>query len=113
MGTVTRKELATREVDGKPYAGPRIEGRRDFGYGLETALAETIDNTITAVEKSTSAIFDTPHRIKSCASGNAASNDLAATAGCLTLDHIKLFSMNAWLTPMAVRAVWAGDHEID
>lgn len=113
MGTVTSKELATREVDAKPYAVPRIDGRRDIGYGLESAFAEIISNTITAVEQSSSAIFDTPQRIKSWASGNAARNDLAATARCLMLDHIKLFSMNTRLTPMAVRAVGAGNHEID
>ena len=38
----------TREVDATPYAASLIEGHRDFGYNLETALADIIDNAITA-----------------------------------------------------------------
>lgn len=43
---VTR--LETRHVDATPYAASLIEGHRDFGYTLETALADIIDNSITA-----------------------------------------------------------------
>jgi hypothetical protein len=38
----------TRQVDATPYAAALIEGHRDFGYSLETALADVIDNAITA-----------------------------------------------------------------
>jgi hypothetical protein len=37
-----------REVDATPYAAALIEGHRDFGYNLETALADVIDNSISA-----------------------------------------------------------------
>ncbi len=37
-----------REVDATPYAASLIEGHRDFGYSLETALADVIDNSISA-----------------------------------------------------------------
>jgi hypothetical protein len=37
-----------REVSAAPYASALIEGHRDFGYNLETALADIIDNSITA-----------------------------------------------------------------
>lgn len=40
--------LATRDVDATPFAASLIEGHRDFGYSLETALADIIDNAITA-----------------------------------------------------------------
>ncbi|MDP3515677.1 MAG: ATP-binding protein [Pseudohongiella sp.] len=40
--------LTIREVDATPYASSLIEGHRDFGYNLETALADVIDNSITA-----------------------------------------------------------------
>lgn len=58
MGTVTRNKLETREVDATPYAASLIEGHRDFGYSLETALADIIDNAITAgARTATLAIF--------------------------------------------------------
>ena len=41
-------KIATRMVDATPYAASLIEGYRDFGYNLETALADIIDNAITA-----------------------------------------------------------------
>lgn len=37
-----------REVDAPPYAAALVEGFRDFGYSLETALADVIDNSISA-----------------------------------------------------------------
>tara|TARA_R100000656_G_scaffold67910_2_gene51352 strand:- start:4568 stop:6070 length:1503 start_codon:yes stop_codon:yes gene_type:complete len=37
-----------REVDATPYASALIEGHRDFGYSLETALSDVIDNSISA-----------------------------------------------------------------
>lgn len=37
-----------REVDATPYAASLIEGHRDFGYTLETALADVIDNSVSA-----------------------------------------------------------------
>lgn len=40
-----------RQVDATPHAASLIEGHRDFGYSLETALADIIDNSITAGAK--------------------------------------------------------------
>ena len=37
-----------RQVDAIPHAASLIEGLRDFGYSLETSLADIIDNSITA-----------------------------------------------------------------
>lgn len=37
-----------REINAAPYASSLIEGHRDFGYNLETALADIVDNAITA-----------------------------------------------------------------
>lgn len=37
-----------RFVDATPYASSLIEGHRDFGYSLKTALADIIDNSISA-----------------------------------------------------------------
>jgi hypothetical protein len=38
----------SRQVDAIPHAASLIEGMRDFGYTLDTALADIIDNSITA-----------------------------------------------------------------
>ena len=40
--------LNTRAVDVPPHPASLIEGHRDFGYSLETALADLIDNSISA-----------------------------------------------------------------
>lgn len=48
-----------RHVDASPYASSLIEGHRDFGYSLETAIADIIDNSITANAKNVSIIVDT------------------------------------------------------
>ena len=40
--------LNTRALDVPPHAASLIEGHRDFGYSLETALADLIDNSISA-----------------------------------------------------------------
>ena len=37
-----------RKVNAPPYAAALVEGHRDFGYSLETALADIVDNAITA-----------------------------------------------------------------
>lgn len=39
---------AKRQADAAPHAASLIEGMRDFGYTLETALADVIDNSVTA-----------------------------------------------------------------
>ena len=52
-------KLSTRTIDATPYAASLIEGHRDFGYCLETALADIIDNAITAGAESTQLIADT------------------------------------------------------
>ena len=52
-------EHIVREVDATPYAASLIEGHRDFGYKLETALADIIDNAITAGARTVELIADT------------------------------------------------------
>ena len=37
-----------RHADATPFASSLIEGLRDFGYSLETSLADIVDNSITA-----------------------------------------------------------------
>lgn len=48
-----------REVDATPHAAALVEGHRDFGYTLETALADIIDNAITAGAQTVKLIADT------------------------------------------------------
>lgn len=47
------------EVDLPPHAASLIEGLRDFGYSLETSLADIIDNSITASAKRIDVLADT------------------------------------------------------
>ncbi|TCV75998.1 ATP-binding protein [Neorhizobium sp. S3-V5DH] len=42
----------TRTADATPHAAALIEGLRDIGYSLETAISDVIDNSITANAKS-------------------------------------------------------------
>lgn len=51
--------MITREVDATPHASALIEGRRDFGYSLDTALADIIDNSISAGATEVSLIAET------------------------------------------------------
>ncbi len=41
-------KMSIKTVEAAPRASALIEGMRDFGYSLETALADIIDNSITA-----------------------------------------------------------------
>src|SRR5690349_16399310 len=43
--------MAPRTADVTPIAASLIEGLRDIGYSLETALADIIDNAVTAGAK--------------------------------------------------------------
>jgi hypothetical protein len=52
-------KLETRDVDATPYAASLIEGHRDFGYTLETALSDIIDNSITAGARTVELIANT------------------------------------------------------
>ncbi|WP_100638948.1 ATP-binding protein [Marinobacter salexigens] len=54
-----KKAYPVREVDAAPYAAALIEGHRDFGYSLETALADVIDNSISAGAKTIQLIAST------------------------------------------------------
>ncbi len=58
MRDASNRKLTTREVDATPYAASLIEGHRDFGYRLETALADIIDNAITAGARTVELIAD-------------------------------------------------------
>ncbi len=53
------RKHTVREVDATPYAASLIEGHRDFGYSLETALADIIDNAITAGAQKVELVADT------------------------------------------------------
>ena len=56
---MNQNSIKIRNVDATPYAASLIEGHRDFGYSLETALADIIDNAITAHAQSVKLIADT------------------------------------------------------
>ncbi len=45
---VIERMSSTSTADATPHAASLIEGMRDFGYTLETAMADVIDNSITA-----------------------------------------------------------------
>lgn len=53
------ERAALRRVDATPYAASLIEGLRDFGYSLETSLADIIDNSITAGAQEIHLVTDT------------------------------------------------------
>lgn len=59
MENAANPKPKTRDVDATPYAASLIEGHRDFGYSLETALADIIDNAITAGARTVELIADT------------------------------------------------------
>ncbi|MDZ4056808.1 MAG: ATP-binding protein, partial [Polynucleobacter sp.] len=54
-----------RRADATPHAAALIEGLRDIGYSLETAISDIIDNSITAkaqmVDVFTDASAQYPH----------------------------------------------------
>lgn len=52
-------QLITREVDATPHASALVEGHRDFGYSLDTALADIIDNSISAGATEVSLVAET------------------------------------------------------
>ncbi len=43
-----QEQLIPRRADATPHAASLIEGLRDIGYSLETAISDVIDNSITA-----------------------------------------------------------------
>src|SRR5690606_12363527 len=48
-----------RRADATPHAAALIEGLRDVGYSLETALSDIIDNSITAGARRIQILTDT------------------------------------------------------
>jgi hypothetical protein len=52
-------EPGKRQVDATPFASSLIEGHRDIGYSIETAIADIIDNSITAKASRVDIIADT------------------------------------------------------
>lgn len=56
---VQEEKLAKRQADATPHAASLIEGMRDFGYTLETAMADIIDNSITAQASSVEIVAET------------------------------------------------------
>lgn len=48
LKTMPNFQNQVRKVNAPPYAAALVEGHRDFGYSLETALADIVDNAITA-----------------------------------------------------------------
>ena len=59
MKTISNFQNQVREVDTPPYAAALVEGHRDFGYSLETALADIVDNAITAEAGIVNLVADT------------------------------------------------------
>ncbi len=60
MSTMTlSKKPEARYIDAAPYASALIEGHRDFGYSLKTALADIIDNSISASADRVRLVVDT------------------------------------------------------
>lgn len=57
MNTAVEPEV--RYVDATPFASSLIEGHRDIGYSIETAIADIIDNSITAKARRVDIIADT------------------------------------------------------
>lgn len=51
--------FASQEIELPPHAASLIEGLRDFGYSLETSLADIVDNSITAEAKRIDVFADT------------------------------------------------------
>ncbi len=49
----------TRRADATPHAAALIEGLRDIGYSLETAISDIIDNSITAGARSVRIVTET------------------------------------------------------
>lgn len=60
-----KETVATRRADATPHAASLIEGLRDIGYSLETAISDIIDNSITAsaqrIQLVTEAYSDEPY----------------------------------------------------
>ncbi|MDP3600960.1 MAG: ATP-binding protein [Bosea sp. (in: a-proteobacteria)] len=50
---------ATRRADATPHASALIEGLRDIGYSLETAVSDIIDNSVTAAARRIELITET------------------------------------------------------
>lgn len=55
----TSLEPTVRYVDATPFASSLIEGHRDIGYSIETAIADILDNSITAQARRIDIIADT------------------------------------------------------
>ncbi len=53
------EKTASRRADATPHAASLIEGLRDIGYSLETAISDIIDNSITAGARSLRIITET------------------------------------------------------
>lgn len=52
-------KISKRQADATPYAASLIEGMRDFGYTLETAMADIVDNSVTAGATKVEILADT------------------------------------------------------
>jgi len=46
-----KENTIARWADATPHAAALIEGLRDIGYSLETAIADIVDNSITAAAR--------------------------------------------------------------
>jgi len=62
---MAEETVASRRADATPHAAALIEGLRDIGYSLETAISDIIDNSITAgarrIEIATETSSDDPY----------------------------------------------------
>lgn len=59
MDQISHIRRVDREVDATPHAAALIEGHRDFGYNLQTALADIIDNSVSAGARQVELVADT------------------------------------------------------
>ena len=59
MNQVASPSSANWEIDAKPYASALVEGHRNFGYSLETALSDIVDDSISAGERNVNVVAET------------------------------------------------------
>lgn len=83
----------SRFVDATPFASSLIEGHRDFGYDLKTAIADVIDNSISATANHIHLRIDTVSETPSLA---IADNGVGMTEAEL-IEAMRLGSKNPFL----------------
>lgn len=93
MSVATKKNNSIRYLDATPYASSLIEGHRDFGYSLKTALADIIDNSISAGAGSIRLVVDSISNAPSV----IIADDGCGMTECELLEAMRLGSKNPTL----------------